>query len=83
MPTWIIGCNWAINTAGFMQGLVKVAGDPGSYVRKETQYAWECIQKECQKVLATLLQGQAGSATSTAPSDRLGVCMVTCLPFLC
>ena len=35
-------------------------------MRKETQYAWECVQKECQKVLAMLLHGQAAGAAPPA-----------------
>ena len=50
------------------------AGNPDVYVQKETQYAWECIQKECQKVLSILLQGQAGPNTAAPQSDRLGGC---------
>ncbi|KAL0041964.1 hypothetical protein WJX79_010411 [Trebouxia sp. C0005] len=47
-------------------------GSPTAYVRKETQYAWECIQKECQKVLAMLLQGQTGATAVSMQSDKLG-----------
>ena len=47
-------------------------GNPTAYVRKETQYAWECIQKECQKVLAMLLQGQTGATAVSMQSDKLG-----------
>ena len=43
-------------------------GSQATYVRKETQYAWDCIQKECQKVLTMLLQGQAPGAAAGAES---------------
>ncbi|DBA83817.1 TPA: hypothetical protein ACH3X1_006340 [Trebouxia sp. C0004] len=54
------------------QASAAAPGNPTAYVRKETQYAWECIQKECQKVLAMLLQGQTGAAAVSTQSDKLG-----------
>ncbi len=54
------------------QAAAAAPGNPTAYVRKETQYAWECIQKECQKVLAMLLQGQTGTTPVSMQSDKLG-----------
>ncbi|KAL3138889.1 hypothetical protein ABBQ32_005714 [Trebouxia sp. C0010 RCD-2024] len=47
-------------------------GSQATYVRKETQYAWECIQTGCQKVLVMLLHGQAsGAAVAAAAAGGL------------
>lgn len=47
-----------------LQAPAATPGSQAAYVRKETQYAWDCIQKECQKVLTMLLQGQATGASA-------------------
>ena len=64
------------------QAAAAALGNPTAYVRKETQYAWECIQKECQKVLAMLLQGQTGAAAVSMQSDKLGqlACTIRFVP---
>jgi len=54
------------------QAAAAAPGNPTAYVRKETHYAWDCIQKECQKVLAMLLQGQTGATAVSTQSDKLG-----------
>ena len=57
-----------------VQAPAATAGSQGTYVRKETQYAWECIQKECQKVLAMLLQGQTAGTAAGAESKGDSSC---------
>ena len=56
----------------FLQAMAASGGGQAAYVRKETQYAWECIQKECQKVLALLLHGQAPGAASAGGAFSKG-----------
>lgn len=47
--------------------------NPSTYVWKETQYAWECIQLQCQKVLTGLLQSQTGTVAATH-KEKAGQC---------
>ncbi|KAK9815816.1 hypothetical protein WJX72_010122 [[Myrmecia] bisecta] len=46
-----------------------------AYVRKECEYAWECMQKECQKLLAELLHApnlQPGAAHANGNQNGAG-----------
>ena len=66
-----------------VQAPAAVQSSPAVYVKKETQYAWECIQKECQKLLGLLLQGQTGTAPAGMQTEKLGQSSVasSSLPF--
>lgn len=55
----------------FLQAPAPSGGSQATYVKKETQYAWECIQTQCQKVLVMLLHGQASGAAAAAAGGGL------------
>ena len=40
-------------------------------VRRETEAVWECMQRECQRLLALLLHAASGGSPTKAPDPQL------------
>ena len=61
-------------------------GFQASNVRRDCEYAWECVQQECQKLLVDLLHASATAASNGRSDTSAGApnlqCL-TCCPSTC
>ena len=54
-------------------------GIQASNVRRDCEYAWECVQQECQKLLVDLLHASATAASNGRSDASAGAPILQCL----